>query len=255
MSTYTFNEREIRMFLRPAPSRGRLKGILPLVSGALAILVVAAVALSVLQPDSTIAVRTPVLLPASKARPVEDVVATVATPTPEPTPTPLPVTLPNETLAASELSVSAPVIWEVPFIEDAMNSSLEKGVIHIAGTALPGQQGMSAIAGHSSNYPWSKGQFNTVFAPLTKAKIGDTFEINYKGTMYQYKVSKVYEVKPTEVAILSDHSRTGIRLITCTPLGTSLRRLIVEADQVFPDPKYAAPFNGSALNGSLPKDR
>jgi LPXTG-site transpeptidase (sortase) family protein len=254
MSTYTLTERDIRLFLQEAPAyKGRFRYALPVITGICASLVLSMVALSVFQPQELNANRNPVVLPMSDARLAEDVQA--AAPTPEPTPTPLPVTIPDDTFAVSELGISAPIVWNVAFEERVMNKALESGVIHLNGTAVPGQQGMSAIAGHSSNLPWARGQFNTVFASLTKAKEGQLFEINYNDTMYQYRVTKVYEVRPTDVQILNDHSRTGIRLITCTPLGTSLRRLIVEADQVFPDPKFAAPFTPSNLAGTLPKDR
>jgi LPXTG-site transpeptidase (sortase) family protein len=162
------------------------------------------------------------------------------------------VTLSNNTVSVPDVAISAPILWEVGGSTKEMNTALAQGVIHVAGTPRPGQQGFTAIAGHSSNYPWVKGDFNAIFAPLTQTVLGQTIELNYNGTMYRYQITKRYEVAPNQTEILNQHDRTGLRLITCTPVGTALRRLIIEADQVFPDPLQAAPFQGSANTAELP---
>lgn len=246
---YILTEPDIRIFLREAPRTSR---IWHTAKYALAVVAAATLACGVLAsvlPRQIVAEQSPVSVPLNA-------VAT-ATPAPStaPTATPLPVTLPNDTISLGDLKISAPITWEVAMTTKEMNAALEKGVIHLAGTPLPGEQGMASIAGHSSNYPWAKGDFNGIFAPLTKAQTGQLIELNYAGVMYQYKISKIYEVKPNNVDILTDNSRTGLRLITCTPVGTSLRRLVVEADQIFPDPSKAVPFTGQAPTGSLPSDR
>jgi LPXTG-site transpeptidase (sortase) family protein len=253
--SYILTEHDIRMFLQEPPKASWLRYALPSVA-VLATVAALVVAVTSIATSATIAEQNPVVAPSTSFQPpvADAAVVPEATPTPKPTPTPLPVTLPNDTFSAADLKISAPIIWEVPFNDKDMNKALEKGVIHVAGTPLPGQQGMTTIAGHSSNFAWAKGQFNQIFAPLTKATPGQTFEINYQGVMYRYEVTRVYEVKPNRVDIMSDHSQTGARFITCTPIGTSLRRLIVDAKQVFPDPTYSAPFTGNAFNGTLPSN-
>ncbi|HSI20275.1 MAG TPA: sortase [Verrucomicrobiae bacterium] len=253
---YTLSDQDIRIFLREAPTTGPFfRRVFTYAAGFIAIALILAAGLTIFAPNPVNS-SAPILAPAGQSTPVADATPTPsAAPTPTPTATPLPVTIPNDTFSAADVKISAPIIWNVESTEKAMNKALERGVIHLSGTPVPGQQGMSAIAGHSSNYAWAKGDFNSIFAPLTKTKVGQTLEVNYQGVMYRYEVTRVYEVKPTNTAILADHSKTGIRLITCTPVGTSLRRFIVEAEQVFPDPALAAPFNGSSLNGTLPSGR
>jgi LPXTG-site transpeptidase (sortase) family protein len=249
---YTITDRDVRMFLREAHQHSQVRRALPYVVAPLAIALIAAGAFNYLAPVNRVASQAPVIAPLSTSLPQADAAAPAAEPVLTPVATPLPVTLPDNTFAASDLKISAPITWNVGFTDSEMNSALENGVIHIAGTALPGQKGMTAIAGHSSNYVWAKGKFNSIFAPLTKAQPGQIFEINYQGTMYRYRVSRVFEVQPTDTQVLGENNMTGVRLITCTPVGTSLRRLIVDAEQIFPDPALSAPFNGNTFSGSLP---
>src|SRR5690606_13962858 len=113
--------------------------------------------------------------------------------------------------------------WDVSLLDtDATNEALLHGLTHIAGTAKPGEQGMVAISGHSSNYPWVRSDYTKVFAPLVKANTGQWVSVHYKNVEYTYRITKMYEINPTQVEVLSDHSTTGLRLITCTPIGTSL---------------------------------
>lgn len=177
------------------------------------------------------------------------------TPTPVATPTALPVTLPKNTLSIPSLGISAPLIPNVGLSEKESSAALKNGVTHLSGTPLPGQTGMAAIAGHSSNFAWVKSAYNRIFAKLPNIQAGDLIEVNSAGAQYQYTVTNVYEVQPNQVSILGDHSATGIRLITCTPVGTSLRRLIVEAVQVAPAPEFNAAYQPTVdFTGSLPSD-
>jgi LPXTG-site transpeptidase (sortase) family protein len=253
--SYTLTDQEIRMFLREAPTRPTLRRAASFVAGPLIAALILVSAFNYLRPTPTMISENQAILPvATTTAPIADV-----TPAPQatavPTATPLPVTIPNNTFAAGDVNIAAPILWDVAFDDTSVNKALQNGVIHIAGTALPGQNGTIAIAGHSSNYPWIKGDFNSIFAPLTKMKPGQLIEVNYEGTMYHYNVTRVYEVSPNDLSVLKSTGKAKLVSITCTPVGTSLRRLIVEADQIFPDPGTNKAFNGSDLNGSLPGDQ
>jgi LPXTG-site transpeptidase (sortase) family protein len=249
--SYVITDSDARVFLQEAPlHRAFLRSVLGYSAVTIITVLLGVATLAAFAPKQTGAIQAPSLVGVTTAQPLAD--AAASTPTPAPSATPLPVTLPTNTLALAELNISAPITWNVGFTQNAMNAALKQGVIHLAGTPVPGQQGMAAIAGHSSNYYWVKGDFNDIFAPLTKAQLGQRFELNYEGVMYQYQIHRIYEVKPNNTEVLSNNDKTGIRLITCTPVGTALRRLIVEAEQIFPDPASAAPFNGTTFSGALP---
>ena len=64
----------------------------------------------------------------------------------------------------------------------------------------------------------------------------------YGGDLHVYKVVKTYEVKPTDVSVLDQpNGKRFSTLMTCTPIGTTLRRLIVQAEEV-------DPFTGDKLD-------
>lgn len=144
--------------------------------------------------------------------------------------------IPDSSIKISALSIQAPVIWKVDNNATEVAKNLENGVIQINGTSLPGQKGNIYITGHSSNYVWAKGSYNNVFALLNKLVVGDVVYLKYQGTVYTYKVSSQNIVMPTDMSVMASTSDSRLTLVTCWPVGTSLKRIVVIAKQVFPDP-------------------
>lgn len=134
---------------------------------------------------------------------------------------------------------------------DLQMAAMRKGVAYFGASgfnARPGQYGNFGIAGHSSNDFTDGGASKFVFAPLLKMKKGDVFYLNYKGTRYTYNVQKIIEVEPTGVSALAvGNKKPMATLITCTPLGTADRRLLVFGEQISPSPSKAdkAPSSSS----------
>lgn len=118
-------------------------------------------------------------------------------------------------------------------LENQIQGGLREGVVHYPGTAKPGQNGNVFITGHSSYYPWDDGQYKDVFALLGQLEIGDEYHVYYDQKKFTYKVREMFEVNPDNVDVLQQpHDKKVSTLMTCTPVGTTLRRLIVKADQV-----------------------
>ena len=118
-------------------------------------------------------------------------------------------------------------------LEEQIQDGLRKGVVHYPGTAVPGQTGNVFITGHSSYYPWDPGKFKDVFALLGQLEIGDEFMVYYDQRKYVYKINEKFEVYPDNVEVLQQPSDKKIAtLMTCTPVGTTLRRLIIRAEQI-----------------------
>lgn len=134
------------------------------------------------------------------------------------------------------INVDAPITWKVNNDPDSVLENLKNGLIQIDGTALPGQKGNVFITGHSSNYPWIKSKYNNVFALLNKVVVGDVVHIKYGGQDYLYRVSEIKVTKPDDLSVMQPTSSPVLTLMTCTPVGTSLKRLIVTAKQYYPDP-------------------
>ncbi|MDF2378974.1 MAG: class E sortase [Candidatus Gracilibacteria bacterium] len=117
--------------------------------------------------------------------------------------------------------------------ENKIQEALRTGTVHYPYTANPDQAGNVFITGHSSYYPWDEGQYKEIFALLHTLEVGDEYSIYFKGKKYTYRVTEMYEVQPDDVSVLEQPLGTyGSTLMTCSPVGTTLRRLIVKADLI-----------------------
>lgn len=114
-------------------------------------------------------------------------------------------------------------------LEKDIMTALQNGVIHYPGTAMPGQKGNVVITGHSSYFPWDAGQFKDVFALLHEVKKNDKMVLYYNQKKYIYEVVDIQTVKPNNTDVLQQTEDDRLTLITCTPVGTNLNRLIVIA--------------------------
>jgi sortase A len=105
-------------------------------------------------------------------------------------------------------------------------------VVHYPGTAEPGQNGNVVITGHSSYFVWDPGGFKDVFALLHEVNIGDKIIVYHQQIPYSYQVYDKKVVMPDQVDVLTQAGENRLTLITCTPVGTNLKRLVVFAKPV-----------------------
>lgn len=117
-------------------------------------------------------------------------------------------------------------------MHEVFMEELRKWVVRYPGTAEPGEDGNVFIFGHSSNYPWVKSEYNSVFALLDQLQDGDEIIIYYFQKKYVYKVKERTVVKPGDVKTLEarDHTKKELSLMTCWPVGTTLERMIIFAE-------------------------
>ncbi len=152
---------------------------------------------------------------------------------------------PEPKLIIPKINVDVPAIYGIGPDNDSQMAAMEKGVAHFAipgANSHPGEIGNTVLSGHSSNDLFDPGDYKFIFAQLDKLVPGDTIYANYEGTRYTYVVTKTEVVKPTEVSkLVYPTDKPVLTLITCTPLGTAIDRLLVTAEQVSPDPAEAAP--------------
>lgn len=118
-------------------------------------------------------------------------------------------------------------------LEKDIQEKLKDGVVHYPGTAEPGDDGNSFITGHSSYYPWDPGRYKDVFAALHDLQKGDHYFIYHKGKKYEYVITERKVVKPSDTSVLQQPKGKKIStLMTCTPIGTAINRLIIVGEQV-----------------------
>lgn len=136
----------------------------------------------------------------------------------------------NAPIVEPTLGVDALVAKDWNTLEDQIRSTLLQGIVHYPGTAKPGKVGNAFFTGHSSNVFWEPSPYNTVFALLPKIEVGADVYITYDQKEFHYRVTDKYEVEPTDVSILKQGDEETLTLVTCTPVGTTLRRLVVTAE-------------------------
>ncbi len=144
-------------------------------------------------------------------------------------------------LIIPKINVDAPGVYGIdPNDNNGVLNGLRQGVVHYpipSASSTPGQNGATVILGHSSNDVFDSGTYKFVFVQLSKLEKGDTFYLNYEGVRYTYSITKKEIIEPTEVnKVIGDQSKPTAILITCEPPGTALKRLLVFADQISPDP-------------------
>lgn len=107
-------------------------------------------------------------------------------------------------------------------------NDLSKGLVHLPGSALPGEKGNVFISGHSA-----LSQFfvlrSVPFSKLADLKKGDQIIIETAASKFTYEVSDFKIVAPSDLSVLLPPDNQGryISLMTCVPPGLNLKRLVV----------------------------
>jgi LPXTG-site transpeptidase (sortase) family protein len=132
-------------------------------------------------------------------------------------------------LSIPKIKASAPIISQVdPWNESEYKERLKQGVAEAKGFSTVGEKGPVFLFAHSSDYPWNMTRTNTAFFRLGELENGDQIKIYKKGREYIYQVFAKKEVWPNQVENLKLDQDILI-LQTCTPIGTSLKRLLIYA--------------------------
>ena len=118
-------------------------------------------------------------------------------------------------------------------------TDLNRSLIQYPGTALPGQPGAPVIFGHSVLRQFYNPQltnprrYNSIFSYIMTLEAGDKIYVTQDNVRYTYVVQSKSEVKPTDTYILSQrYDNRLLRLVTCVPEGTYLRRGVITAQLV-----------------------
>lgn len=110
-------------------------------------------------------------------------------------------------------------------LEGTEPRTLRLGVGHIRGTAIPGQHGNAAIAGHRDNF----------FRALKDIHDGDEIQLDMADTSTRYRVVWAKIVPPEDVSVLDSTSEPALTLVTCYPfyfIGAAPKRFVVRAQEL-----------------------
>jgi len=115
------------------------------------------------------------------------------------------------------------------------NLSPDEALGHYVGSNFPDEPGNTFIYGHSVLPAfYNPKNYKTIFSTLHLLEIGDEFTIEYNNKKYTYKVESKEILKPDKVDPLKGFkpaylNESTITLMTCSPPGTRINRLLVNA--------------------------
>lgn len=141
------------------------------------------------------------------------------------------------TLSSTEIAsyhLSIPVLKIKDALVEIGGQDLKKSLVQYPQTALPGQAGNTVVFGHSVLPQFfNPSSYMTIFSTLYRLKTGDEIYVDYDNIKYKYLVEEMYEVTPTDLSILEQRfDGRYFTLVTCSPPGTYLRRLVIKAQIV-----------------------
>jgi sortase A len=102
---------------------------------------------------------------------------------------------------------------------------LRRAVGHLSNSALPGEQGNVALAGHR----------DTFFRSLRDIRVGDEIRFKSAEHVFEYRVESIEVVAPTDIRVLDSSTGHDLTLLTCFPfhyVGPAPKRFVVRAREV-----------------------
>jgi sortase A len=124
-------------------------------------------------------------------------------------------------------SLLLPTIWNdaAPVVQGDGWEQLKKGVGQHIGSANPGSPGNLVLSAHNDI-------FGELFRDLDQLKPGDQILVSTGSSQFEYRVTGVKIVEPTDVSVMEPTSRSTITLISCYPYLIDKQRIVVFGELV-----------------------
>lgn len=128
-------------------------------------------------------------------------------------------------------TISIPKIKIEKATVSTVDNDLTKHLVNYQGTSVPGRNGNAVIFGHSTlPQLFNPKDYKTIFANVYKLKNGNIIYATLNEVTYAYKIFKITVVDPEDSsALIQNYDNSYLTLVTCTPPGTTWKRLIVKA--------------------------
>ena len=131
-----------------------------------------------------------------------------------------------------KIKVKAEIVFPDTNDQNKLLKWLEKGVIHYPDSQNFGEKGVAILLGHSSAYPWYRGDYGSVFALLEKLQAGDEVIVVSNGKKYLYRVSGSKVVVPKDFKVTNPDGKSHLWLMSCWPVRTNKLRIVVATDLI-----------------------
>lgn len=133
---------------------------------------------------------------------------------------PLPTPGPEQARA-----IFIPALWNdpAPVVQGDGWEQLKKGVGQHVGSANPGDRGNMVVSAHNDI-------FGELFRHLDQLKPGDEVTVSTATRQWEYRVTGVQIVEPTDVSVMGPTERPTLTLISCYPYLVDNQRIVVFAE-------------------------
>lgn len=137
----------------------------------------------------------------------------------------------TSTLSLAQLPEPLPLVYSDTLEEERIQEYLKEGAVVLPlGTAF-GESGNVVVTAHSSGSS-AFGPYRFAFSRISELEAGQQFRISTPTAVYTYRVYGKEIVWPHEVNKLPHDHRSTVTLVTCWPLFTNFKRLLVHAELV-----------------------
>jgi LPXTG-site transpeptidase (sortase) family protein len=140
-------------------------------------------------------------------------------------------------LSMPQLGVTAPIILNVSGDDAATYlKTLEYGVAHYKGSALPGKAGNVFLFGHCEYDANNPGKYKEVFKQLNFLGESQRIYITDGDKKYVYKILSKKEVLAKDMSVANQNTfgKHMLTLMTNWPPGSSEKRYVIKAQQIEP---------------------
>lgn len=131
----------------------------------------------------------------------------------------------------TSFKLSIPKLDITNAVVSTIDNDLAKHLVNYLGTSIPPEKGNAVVFGHSTlPQLFNKNDYKTIFTNIYTLTPGDEIVVDVLGNVYKYKIENVTVVDPENTSVLEqNYSDSFLTLVTCTPPGTTWKRLVIKA--------------------------
>ena len=135
------------------------------------------------------------------------------------------------TMALASYGLSIPKLNIENATVSTTDTDIAQHLVHFPKTALPPNKGTAVIFGHSTlPQLYNPKDYKTIFANIHSLTKNDMLYVTVNNTQYAYKIFSITIVDAEETSYLTqDNDDSNLTIVTCTPPGTTWKRLILKA--------------------------
>ncbi|MEX2054819.1 MAG: sortase [Candidatus Andersenbacteria bacterium] len=145
--------------------------------------------------------------------------------------TPAPVAEHNSHLTLPGVEGNLPLVFSDTLEEAQVQEYLKEGAVVLPLGTNFGDTGNVVVTAHSSGTE-AFGPYRFAFAKLSELTEGQEYSVTTPTAVYTYRVYGKEIVWPHEVDKLPQDDRSTVTLVTCWPLWTNFKRLLVHTELV-----------------------